>query len=431
MSMKRIKWVHRLTAIGAVAAVSLLAGCASSASSESADEGGPTTFKLMFSSPSAQESPYERLAAAYMAEFPDRTIELDRQPMDQYDTILRTQLQAGNAADLVQTAPGSGQLRSVVALADAGFLEPLPDSSYEIIPEGSEDLFAIDGVAYGQPLDFTVTTGVVNMTALAGFGIDEYPQTFDELLDACDVASAAGGSFGTLAGTVPRSVGTMAQVISATRVYEETPDWNQQRAAGEVTFADSEGWRDTVETFQTMHEAGCFQPGAEGAGGDVAARLLSTNEAVVNFAPGVVSVELAKAAPEDTEWAIQAFPPADGGEPFIIGSSDFSLSITEGAENAEAAQAFLDWLADPAQGEMYMKASGTLPVSGYADMDLESTIYAPVADLLTSGQTVALPVNRWPNPLVFEALTNGLQGLLIGQGSVDSVLEAMDAAWDQ
>jgi raffinose/stachyose/melibiose transport system substrate-binding protein len=427
MSLRSSSPARRTAAVAAATAALILSGCSSS---PAASDGG-STFTLMFSSPSAQESPYERLAKAYMEEFPDRVVELSRQPIDQYDTTLRTQLQAGNAADLVQTAPGSGQLRSVVALASEGFLEPLPNSSYEIIPEGLEDLFSIEGVAYGQPLDFTVTGTLVNMTALEEFGANDFPQTYDDLLDVCAAAVQAGGSFAPVAGTVPRSIGTVAQVISATRVYAENPDWNEQRASGNVTFVDSEGWHDTLETFVELHENGCFQPGVEGAGSDVAARLLSTNKAAAYFAPGVVYAEMSMAAPPETEWAINAFPPADGGDPFIIASSDFSLSITEGAENAEAAQEFLDWLADPAQGETYMAASGTLPVSGYADMDLSSTIYAPVAEMLTSGQTASLPINRWPNPRVFEALTTGLQGLLIDQGSIEETLAKMDAAWDE
>ena len=42
-----------------------------------------------------------------------------------------------------------------------------------------------------------------------------------------------------------------------------------------------------------------------------------------------------------------------------------------------------------------------------------------------------LPNATWPNPAVYDALGVGVQGLLTGQTTVDSVLEEMDAAWDQ
>jgi raffinose/stachyose/melibiose transport system substrate-binding protein len=58
-------------------------------------------------------------------------------------------------------------------------------------------------------------------------------------------------------------------------------------------------------------------------------------------------------------------------------------------------------------------------------------VFEPVADLLTEGSYVALPNLEWPNPAVYDALAVGAQGLLSGQGDVQSILEAMDQAWEQ
>ena len=44
---------------------------------------------------------------------------------------------------------------------------------------------------------------------------------------------------------------------------------------------------------------------------------------------------------------------------------------------------------------------------------------------------MALPNLEWPNPAVYDALATGAQGLLAGQGDIQTVLEAMDRAWDQ
>jgi raffinose/stachyose/melibiose transport system substrate-binding protein len=54
-----------------------------------------------------------------------------------------------------------------------------------------------------------------------------------------------------------------------------------------------------------------------------------------------------------------------------------------------------------------------------------------VRDLLESGSYAPLPNLSWPNPSVYDALATGAQGLIAGQGDVQSVLEAMDQAWDQ
>ncbi len=57
-------------------------------------------------------------------------------------------------------------------------------------------------------------------------------------------------------------------------------------------------------------------------------------------------------------------------------------------------------------------------------------VFEPVADLLTDGDYVALPNLEWPNPAVYDALATGVQGLLSGQGDIQTVLENMDRAWD-
>ena len=89
---------------------------------------------------------------------PDVTITTNPTPNDKYGETIRTQLQAGNAADVIQTTPGSGDARGIIPLAEAGFLEPLGDTAAGLVPEGSETIFEIDGKVYGQPMDFTIGT---------------------------------------------------------------------------------------------------------------------------------------------------------------------------------------------------------------------------------------------------------------------------------
>ena len=59
----------------------------------------------------------------------------DPYPSDAYNTQVTTQLQAGNAADMMVLAPGTGQAISVVTLAEAGFLEPLDETSAASSPK--------------------------------------------------------------------------------------------------------------------------------------------------------------------------------------------------------------------------------------------------------------------------------------------------------
>ena len=412
----------------------LLAGCSGSGgdSGDSGDSGdGAAEFSFTFATSNNLESPYETLAKAYMDANPDVTITTNPTPNDKYGETIRTQFQAGNAADVVQTTPGSGDARGIIPLAEAGFLEPLGDTAAELVPAGSESIFEIDGDVYGQPMDFTIAGVVASMGTAAMNGLDEWPATESDLYDACSALAAEGKSLLALAGAAGPNAGLTAQGIAATRVYAEDPDWNEQRAAGDTTFAESEGWADTLQTIIDLNEGGCFQPGAEGGGFDAITNGLSQGTSVGSFIPSGSAVEIATAAPPEADFKVQPFPAADGGDPYIIASSNYTISINAASKNKHAASEFVEWLATPEAQEIYYEASGLLPISSYQDLDLSDTIYSPVVDLLAEESYAPLPNNIWPNPAVYEALQVGVQGLLTGQSTVEQVLQNMDAAWGE
>ncbi len=415
----------RMVSTIAVAAMGtlVLASCSGS------DEGGDTAgFSMTYATSNNLESPYETLANEYM-ETHDVDIELNPQPNDNYAQSLRTQLQGGNAADIIQTAPGSGQGQSLIELSDAGFLTKLGSGAEALVPEGSEDLFGADGV-YGIPMDYTIVATAFNETAAAENDVT-FPADTDELLATCADLGGAPVSAFALAGAAAPNTGMMALSISATKVFAEDPAWNQKRIDGEVTFAESEGWHDTLELIVEMNEADCFQPGAAGAGFEAITNGIAAQSSLTAFVPSGAAHEIMSGPAEGQEIALHPFPSA-GAEDFILASSNYSLSLNAAAGDAasEAAQDFLAWVAEPEQSQTFADIAGVLPASGYADLDLSGTAYAPVADALQADRFVPLPNSQWVNQSVYDELGSGVQGLLTGQSTVDDVLAAMDQAWD-
>jgi raffinose/stachyose/melibiose transport system substrate-binding protein len=409
-----------------MAAALVIAGCSGAPTSGDGSNG----FTFTYATSNNLESPYERLAKDYMDSHEGVTITLNPQPNDRYGETLRTQLQAGNASDVIQTAPGSGQPQAVIPLAEAGFLDPLDDAAASLIPTGNEPLFYQSDKLYGQPVDFTVTGLVFNSTAGDAAGVSTFPASTDALIADCRTLADKGKSFIALAGAAGPNTGLTAMSIAATRVYARDPDWNDKRAKGEVTFADSVGWRDTLETITRLKDAGCFQPGAEGGGFDAITNGLAQGTSLGAFIPSGAATEIAGAA-QGQKLVVEPFPPAAGGKPFALASANYALSINAASGKKEAARAFLDWVAQPAQAKTFAEVSGALPVTGYQDLDLSDTLYAPVDDVLREGSFTALPNTIWPDPAVYEALSAGVQGLLTGQKTVNDVLTAMDAAWDR
>jgi raffinose/stachyose/melibiose transport system substrate-binding protein len=405
-----------------------LSGCSSSAGSASS-AGGSKEFSLSFSTSNTIESPFQKLAEDYMKSHPDVKITFNPQPNDSYDQTLRTQLQAGNASDVVVTMPGSGTGRSILPLVDANFLEPLDDAAKAQVPVGSEALFGKDGKVYGQAAEITVVGLVANETAAKAAGVTEFPSDFAALQEQCKTLESSGKSFFAVAGAAAPNTGLMAMSLAATRVYAKDPKWNEKRTAKETKFADSAGWKEALEAVVQLNEAGCFQKGAAGAGFDAITKGLASGTSHSGFIPAPSWKQL-KSAAADSDFNVRALPAdrsADKG--FVYASANYAFSINAASKNKEAAKAFLDWAAEPEQTKTFADIDGALPVTGLDKYDFNASAYKNVGDLIKDGKYGPLPNSQWPNSAVYDALATGVQGLITGQKNPDDVLKAMDAAW--
>lgn len=414
-----------------IAGVLILAGCSGGNAEDGGDSndgGGDTAagFSLMVAQANDQDDYWGETAAKY-TEQTGVEIEVIPYPSDAYNTQVTTQLQAGNAADMMVLAPGTGQPISVVNLAEAGFLEPLNETSTGTIPAGTEAEYTYDGDVYAQPAALVPVGFIYNGPGGEEVGIDEYPATYEDLLEACTTARDGGKTFTVLAGGVPFNTGLFSMLVSATRVYAETPDWNEQRAAGDVTFADS-GWRDVLEDIVEMNDGGCFQDGVAGGTFDSITQGIGGQTSLTAAVPGSAASSIAAGTGLDLN--VQAFPP-DGGDPYTLASANYAWAVNASSDDdvKASAQEFLDWLATPEESQAFADLSGFVPITG-ATADNLLPIYEPIGDLLENGDYAGLPNATWPNPAVYDALGTGVQGLLTGQKTVDQVLEEMDAAWD-
>ena len=424
----------RLRRLGVLVAVPVLGAATLSACSSAGSEGGSGSgdakgFSFTFPTSTTSESPYETLAKKYSTETGVQ-IDLRKLPNDSYGTTLRTQLQGGNAPDLMVVSPGRGQDQAVLPLAEAKLLEPLNEASAAVVPKGTEGLFSIDGKTYAQPTDL-VPVGMAWNSGAAEKAGATFPADADAMYTLCRTLAADDKSFVALAGSVPPNPGLMAMSISATRVYAQTPDWNKQRIDGKVTFAQSEQWKSVLQTIDQMNQTGCFQKGAAGGGFDAITKGLVQGSSLGAFVPGGAAQEIMNNA-KGTTLEIQAFPAAAGAKPYLLASPNYALSINAKSDAAQkkAAQDFLNWLAEPEHAAEFTKIEGQVPVSGVENAELAPQ-YAPVKDLLTKGDYAPLPNLEWPNPGVYDALATGVQGMIAGRGDAQSVLASMDKAWGQ
>src|SRR3954468_16355021 len=115
---------RRLGALVAVPAIGVLtlAACGGGDSGGDGGSGGSgeaaDSFTFTFNSASGQKSPWEVIAEKY-TEDTGVKVEAKALPPDSYGLALRTQLQGGNAPDVMVVNPGSGIPESTLPLAEA------------------------------------------------------------------------------------------------------------------------------------------------------------------------------------------------------------------------------------------------------------------------------------------------------------------------
>jgi raffinose/stachyose/melibiose transport system substrate-binding protein len=221
----------------------------------------------------------------------------------------------------------------------------------------------------------------------------------------------------------------MALQFAATRVYRQDPQWNQKRAAGEVTFAGSQGWRDTLQTVLDLRDNRCFQNGAEGGTVALVTSEVTAGRTLGVFAPASIAADLASLAP-DEKFSVALFPGATEEDGYLFASPSNALGINAASKHVDAAKALLTYWTQHEQLRKFAELSGNASLTSVLDGDPVSDRFTNIERYLTDPARNAPLANLfWPNGEVYNELGIGIQGLLTGQATIDQVLQAMDAAW--
>ena len=408
----------------------LLTACGGS-SSGGKDGEEPQTITFTYAPANAEDNSYEVLAQDYMDAHEGVTIKLNKINAEAVNTTLTTQMQAGNGPDVMALTGGSGQAATVGQFAKAGLLLELTDSSFQDnIPEAEQAGYLFDDKLYGVPSSTQVAGIVYNDELAQSNGVDIGPDsTLEDVLAACDTARSKGQSVFGLAGSIPVNTGIMTVEIATSTVYGPEPDWNQQRADGDVTFADSQGWKDALQTVIDLNDQGCFQDGAAGAGFDALTNGATSGSLYGFFAPSGAVKSIQDASGGHVKLIALGFPAPEGQDTFLTVTSDLGLAGNADTESPKLVEDFLAFAVSPDEAKKFADAAGAIPIgSDIATGDLLPQ-YQPIGQMLADGQYRAFAVDQWPNGQVYDALGTGVTGLLTGQKTIDDVLQAMDDAW--
>jgi raffinose/stachyose/melibiose transport system substrate-binding protein len=346
--------------------------------------------------------------------------------------IETTEIEAGNAPDLLFTTAGCASSIGVCELGKAGDLAPMgrrPWAKRSLPFVTAKSKYGGVLVAYEPSLQpYGVFT---NDDMFRQLGL-KVPQTFPQLLDLCGKAKAGGKAAVILAAGSKAPVTQLIMGLAVATLYGKDPTWTRKLRAGKVTFEGSRGWHQALQHFIDMNDAGCFQPGAVGVqGGSIAAQLFAEGQGLMFAQNSGTKGSIDAPVSPQFGYSFRRFP--GGTSPTqttttLNFSPEVSVNAHSSAGNQRAAQTFVDFIARPQQNALGAQLSGTLTQQEFLKGQLPAFM-SSLRPVFAKHRYVLNPDQSWWNQDTLTALQDRQTGLITGQYSVDDVLKAMDAAW--
>ncbi|MEW9554909.1 extracellular solute-binding protein [Nonomuraea sp. NPDC050783] len=348
-----------------------------------------------------------------------------------YQQQLRTQLSSGTAPDVFRMWPGGG---NTMAVRDLGADGMLMDLSGESWASGlSAGLKAVTSDPAGKVVAVPVTIGAIgavwNDQALARTGLSK-PTTWTQVLRFCRDAKAKD--------VVPFALGLKSAwvtqlvpyALTASLVYGPNPGFTQQQKDGRATFARSQ-WKQAMDKYLQMRDAGCFNDSPNGVGYDEQMQLLGQGKALgaVHVLSAVQSA--ANFAPDGTTFSMTPFPATDDAAgTYLPVSVGIVYGVNAKAENPALAKKFLQFLASPEGQALYAEKSGSSPALASPSFRADA-LQQPVLDAVKAGRSTLYPDQEWPGPKVQQEHLTSVQELFNGTIDVPTLLGRMDKAFGE
>jgi raffinose/stachyose/melibiose transport system substrate-binding protein len=367
----------------------------------------------------------DALVKAYMAKYPNVTINVVSQPADNYFALLKTAAIAGSGPDLMTMWTG------LFALQNQGYLEPLNS----LIPVDTLKQFTgIDWCSKGLSLDQGAICVTLDMQHYNGFynkalftqaGITSFPTNWDEFFAACEKLKAAG--------IQPLAYGTGGQALNAgfypyydlsyLMMYLPLSDW-QKLYSGAIP------WNDPAIVAQLTKWASLKTKGYTNSD------VLTNTDSVAQFEQGKAAMTL------EGSWDFQEFndkmgdnvgvfvPPFNDTNPKgVVEFPGDGFGITSYSQHKADAAAFLAWMATP-EAQKIIADGGLIPV--VAGTPATNPLANDMLDFAAKqGYTRYPMIDNVIQPEVQDVATRVLNAILAGTMSPADATKQMADALNQ
>jgi raffinose/stachyose/melibiose transport system substrate-binding protein len=375
---------------------------------------------------------YEKMIETFTGMYPWITIESEFLGIgDEYANMLSTRLKGNDAPDVFHVGGGRATLYSVLPYMDEGLIMDLSGFSWaqNAVPEAYHDIWWSGSQLGAIPLSLAPVIVEYNEAMFNELGIP-VPTTMDEFMAAGAQAVAAGQPFIVLSGAHVQHSAHFIISIAASTVYLKEPAWNEKRETGEVTFAGTPGWKEAIEIFMRMNEAGLFVPGSEGMDANMGHEALANGDGMLRVCPAG-NINIVERINDSTKLLGMAMPGATADQTGLTGMLTDGVAAFSGTKYPEEVSMFMDFVATGGGADIWAVGTGNIAVPDIASGTVKNPKLAGIEPLFKQGGRVFNhPQSAWTKTAAFQALGNSVQALMTGQTTVDEVIAGLDAAWD-
>lgn len=346
----------------------------------------------------------------------------------QYTTQVATQFAGGSGDDLVYVLPGNGSADAVWPFAKQGYLLNLSTQSWVgSMYKPVKSLYSLKGKVYSWDLGSS-TNAVLNynMGYFATHSLS-VPTTFSQLLTLCGKIAALGQipiAWG--AASSPVDINNVISLAGNT-VFAATPNWLTLRAENKTTFANSPGWKQALAQIGQMQNAKCFQPGVAGVQLPQMLGEFGSGQAAMMFTYGGLGA-LVNASNPSLKIGQFNPPGVTAKKSALTLSPAGGLSVWSKSPHVAAAEAFLKFLAQPTQSEVFATLNDLISPKDESTGHIPAA-YAGVASYFKEHRTVPTAAWEWPNTSMENLAGDQVAGLFTGQSNSSQVLAQFDTDW--
>ncbi|QEO13730.1 extracellular solute-binding protein [Agromyces intestinalis] len=430
----------KLVALGATAGLAALALAGCAPAGDGADGSGDTTTITWWHNGTGEplNSFWEDVAGEFEAEHPGVNVEVEAfQSEDLQRTLIPNALQAGgDAAPDLFMVWAEGEIKAQV---EAGYLKDL-SSLTDVVESvgGAGTGWNVDGKQYGIPFRYGIEGIWYNADLFEQAGITEIPATFSEYSDAINKLAASGVS--------PVGVGAGDGWPAAHWWYQFaiktcSPE-SLTKAADTLEFDDPcfveagenlKAWMDEFDgdlPFQSNPTSTPAQSVPNSSAGLLASQttameLMGTwhRGEVAKLVPGAPADN--PPAPEWLSWMpVPDIEGASGAPGAALGSGDaWGVYVDAPDETLE----LLEYVMSE-DVQTRFAALGEIPTVAGAEAGITDPVLKQIAEGTVNASLVVTWLDTQYGPVIGQAMNDAIVNLMFGDGTPESVPEAMNAA---